>query len=150
VHGKPNIEEYDEAFHRLSLIESAQSWWWGDLANAREGDYPEDPESNFKYGSLKEIAERYGKDYHSLGVCQHVASRYQVLSRLKTLGFKHHLIAAPLDNRLEWLKGVYTCQHVKIISHLISTKEKGRAKARIGSRSMGCACSQRCWFKLLV
>ncbi|GAJ08925.1 unnamed protein product, partial [marine sediment metagenome] len=32
VRGKPTKEEYDEAFNRLSLIESAQSWWWGDLA----------------------------------------------------------------------------------------------------------------------
>ena len=39
VKGQPTIQQYDEAFTRLSLIESAQSWWWGDLANAREKDY---------------------------------------------------------------------------------------------------------------
>jgi len=94
VHGMPSTEEYDEAFRRLSLIESAQSWWWGDLANARERDY----------GSLKEIAERYGKDYKALSTCQWVASRYTHPNRLGTLGFKHHMIAAPLEDRLEWLK----------------------------------------------
>ena len=41
VHGKPSVEEYDEAFRRLALIESATSWWYGDLALARERDYPE-------------------------------------------------------------------------------------------------------------
>jgi hypothetical protein len=105
VHGKPTIEEYDEAFRRLSLIESAESWWWGDLALARERDYPEDnPEGRFKYGSLKELAERYGKDYNSLHVCQYVSSRYEVVTRITTLGWAHHRIAAPLEDRLEWLK----------------------------------------------
>ncbi len=94
VHGKPTEEEYNEAFRRLSLIETAQSWWYGDLANAREK----------YYGSLKEVAERHGKDYNSLHVCQYVASRYELVSRLTTLGFKYHQIAAPLEDRLDWLK----------------------------------------------
>lgn len=94
VHGRPCMEEYDEAFRRLTLIESAQSWWWGDLANARERDY----------GSLREMAERYGKDYNSLHVCQYVSSRYEVVMRTTTLSFNHHRIAAPLEDRLEWLK----------------------------------------------
>jgi hypothetical protein len=34
----------------------AQSWWYGDLANARERDY----------GSLKEMAARQGINYNSL------------------------------------------------------------------------------------
>ena len=93
VRGKPNIEEYDEAFRRLSSIESAQSWWWGDLANARERHY----------GSLKEIAEKYGKDYGALANCQYVASRYEVSHRSETLGFKYYQITAPLEDRLEWL-----------------------------------------------
>ena len=94
VIGKPTIEEYDEAFRRLSIIESASSWWWGDLALTRE----------FHYGSLQAVADKYGKDYKSLSTCQWVASRYEHPNRLGTLGFKHHMIAAPLDDRLEWLR----------------------------------------------
>lgn len=94
VHGKPSIEEYDEAFRRLFLIESATSWWYGDLANARERDY----------GSLKQMAERLEIDYSNLAKCASVASRYEVLQRSKTLGFYYHQIAAPLEDRLEWLK----------------------------------------------
>ncbi|GAI60494.1 unnamed protein product [marine sediment metagenome] len=104
VIGKPTQEEYVQAFTRLSFIESASSWWWGDLALARERDYPDDPESGFKHGSLKELAERYGKDYGALANCQYVASRYEVSLRSETLAFYHYQIAAPLDDRLEWLK----------------------------------------------
>lgn len=104
VQGKPTNEEYEEAFRRLSFIESAQSWWWGDLALAREKDYPEDnPRGKFKYGSLTELAEKYGKDYGALRECQRVASRYEVSNRFDTLGFRHHQIAAPLEDGLEWL-----------------------------------------------
>ena len=94
VIGKPTEPEYDEALRRLSFIESAQSWWWGDLANARERHY----------GSLKELAEKHGKDYNSLHVCQYVSRRYELVRRLTTLGWEHHRIVAPLDDRLEWLK----------------------------------------------
>ncbi|MBW1732218.1 MAG: site-specific DNA-methyltransferase [Deltaproteobacteria bacterium] len=94
VIGTPTIDEYDEAFRRLSLIESASSWWWGDLALARE----------HHYGSLQTAANKYNKDYKALSTCQWVASRYEPPNRLGTLGFKHHMIAAPLENRLEWLK----------------------------------------------
>jgi len=27
IHGKPTIQQYDEAFRRLAIIESASSWW---------------------------------------------------------------------------------------------------------------------------
>lgn len=94
VHGKPTDDEYSEAFQRLSLIESAQSWWWGDLANAREKHY----------GSLTEMAERLETPYETLHKYQYVASQYEVGNRFPTLGFKHHMIAAPLEDRLEWLK----------------------------------------------
>lgn len=105
VRGKPTKQEYSEAFRRLSLIESAQSWWWGDLALARERDYPEEArESGFKYGSLTELAETYGKDYNDLRKCASVVSRYELLQRSNTLSFYHHQIAAPLEDRLEWLK----------------------------------------------
>ena len=66
----------------------------GDLANAREKHY----------GSLKELAERYGKDYGALAECQRVARAYEGSMRIETLTFYHHQIAAPLENRLEWLK----------------------------------------------
>ena len=94
VHGEPTEEEYDEAFQRLSLIESAQSWWWGDLAISREKHY----------GSLTELAGRLEIDYGALAVYQSVAKAYELLTRVKSLTFKHHQIAAPLDDRLEWLK----------------------------------------------
>jgi len=94
VHGQPAEEEYDEAFRRLSVIESAQSWWWGDLALARERHY----------GSLQAAADEYGKDYQTLADCQYVASRYELSHRCESLSFKHHRIAAPLDDRLDWLK----------------------------------------------
>ncbi|MCL0093012.1 hypothetical protein M1N92_05085, partial [Dehalococcoidia bacterium] len=42
----------------------------------------------------------FGKDYGSLAECQRVARSYEYSSRLETLGFKHHQIAAPLDDRL--------------------------------------------------
>ena len=92
--GKPTQEEYDEAFGRLNLIESAQSWWYGDLANAREKHY----------GSLDEMADRLEIDYNALHVYQYVSSRYEHVTRVTCLTFKHHQIAAPLEDRLEWLK----------------------------------------------
>jgi len=92
--GKPTQEEYDEAFGRLNLIESAQSWWYGDLANAREKHY----------GSLDEMADRLEIDYNALHVYQYVSSRYEHVTRVTCLTFKHHQIAAPLDDRLEWLR----------------------------------------------
>jgi len=49
----------------------------GDLTLAKERDYPDDPESGFKYGNLKELAEKYGKDYQSLCTCQWVARTYK-------------------------------------------------------------------------
>lgn len=94
VHGRPAEEEYDEAFQRLSLIESAQSWWWGDLANGRERHY----------GSLKEMATRLGINYKSLETYQYVAHAYELPMRIGSLTFYHHQIAAPYENRLELLK----------------------------------------------
>jgi len=48
--------------------------------------------------------EKYGKDYNSLHVCQYVSSRYENVNRFTTLGFKHHQIAAPFEDRLKWQK----------------------------------------------
>ncbi|MCL0078215.1 hypothetical protein M1O56_00875 [Dehalococcoidia bacterium] len=50
------------------------------------------------------MAERMGIDYSNLAKCASIASRYELLLRSKTLSFKHHQIAAPLDDRTEWLK----------------------------------------------
>lgn len=94
VIGKPTEEEYDEAFRRLSIIESAMQWWYGDLADGREKHY----------GSLAEMADRLEIDYGALAVYQSVAKAYELLTRVKSLTFKHYQIAAPLDDRLEWLK----------------------------------------------
>ena len=33
-----------------------------------------------------------------------MARAYELPYRLGTLGFKHHMVAAPLEDRLEWLK----------------------------------------------
>ncbi|MCL0036485.1 hypothetical protein M1N47_03650 [Dehalococcoidia bacterium] len=41
-----------------------------------------------------------GIDYSNLAKCASIASRYELLLRSKTLSFKHHQIAAPLDDRL--------------------------------------------------
>lgn len=67
---------------------------WGDLANAREK----------AYGSLKEMADKLEIPYDSLVLYQWVAQQYEVMTRVITLSFKHHRIAAPLEDRLEWLK----------------------------------------------
>lgn len=94
VNSNPSEQEYDEAFRRLSLIESATAWWYGDLANARERDY----------GSLKELAERIDISYSSLQNYQWVSHQYKLSNRLDSLSFKHHMIATPLEDRLDWLK----------------------------------------------
>ena len=94
VIGKPTEEEYEEAFRRLSYIDSAIAWWWGDLANARERHY----------GSLKELAEKLEIDYESLRKYQYIAGRYEMWNRFHNLSFKHHMIAAPLEDRYEWLQ----------------------------------------------
>jgi DNA modification methylase len=106
IHGKPTEKSYEEAFRRLSLIETAQSWWWGDLANAREKHY----------GSLKELAEKYEKNYGSVRECQRVSKAYELSMRIDTLSFNHHQIAAAEDDRLEWLakaeKGNWSCSEL--------------------------------------
>jgi len=95
IHGKPTEKDYEEAFRRLSLFETAQGWWWGDLANAREKSY----------GSLKALAEKYGKNYGALRVCQRVSKAFEeVLTRVNNLTFKHHQIAAALPDRMKWLR----------------------------------------------
>ena len=91
IHGKPTEKDYEEAFRRLSLFETAQGWWWGDLANAREKIY----------GSLKALAEKYGK---RLDPYQWVSSQYKPTNRFVTLGYKHHAIAAALPDRMAWLR----------------------------------------------
>ena len=94
IKGSPSIEEYDVAFHKLTLIESATGWWYGDLAIGRESSY----------GSLKEMADRLGINYKSLQNYQTVAKSYPELSmRMDSLTFFHHQIASPLEDRLEWL-----------------------------------------------
>jgi len=94
VIGKPTKEEYDQAFSRLSFIESAQSWWYGDLANAREKHY----------GSLDEMAEGLNINYSSLQNYQWVSNQYKLSTRVDSLSFRHHLIAAPLVDRQGWLE----------------------------------------------
>lgn len=94
VIGKPTKEEYSTAIKRLELIEGAIHWWYGDLALSYEGHY----------GAMVEIAEESGFDYQTIANDKWVASRYEVSARAETLSFRHHQIAAPLDDRLEWLK----------------------------------------------
>jgi len=93
VRGKPSSDEYNEAFNRLKFVENATSWWWGDLASARERDY----------GSLKELSDNLGVDYNTLRTYQWVVEQYEVSIRIDTLSFIHHRIAAPLRDRLKWL-----------------------------------------------
>jgi len=92
--GKPTKEEYVAAFRRLELIEGAIHWWYGDICLAYEGHY----------GAIAEIAEGSGFQYQTIANDKWVASRYEVSLRKETLSWNHHMIAAPLDDRLEWLK----------------------------------------------
>ncbi|MCD6299709.1 MAG: hypothetical protein J7L78_00845 [Dehalococcoidales bacterium] len=50
------------------------------------------------------MADRLEIDYNALHVYQYVSSRYEHVTRVTSLSFKHHQIAAPLEDRLEWLK----------------------------------------------
>lgn len=94
IHGKPTEAEYDDAFRRLTIIESATSWWYGDLANSRER----------AYGSLTKLAEKLDIPYETLRKYQYIASRYELGNRFPNVDFKTHMIAAPLEDRLEWLQ----------------------------------------------
>ena len=94
IKGTPSEEQYDEAFRRLKVIEDATAWWYGDLALGRERHY----------GSLRQMAEKLEVNYSSLQTYQNVAGSYELCNRLHTLSFKHHMIAASLEDRLEWLK----------------------------------------------
>jgi hypothetical protein len=83
----------------------------------------EDPESGFKYGSLLELAEKVGVEYETLQKYQTVASRYELRNRFHTLTFKHHQIAAPLEDRLEW----WTILKTLAIQNLVIVKfQRGR------------------------
>lgn len=92
--GKPTKEEYSTAFQRLELIEGAIHWWYGDLCLAYEGHY----------GAIAEIADESAFDYGTIRNDKWVASRYELSYRYDNLTFKHHMVAAPLDGRLDWLK----------------------------------------------
>jgi len=54
-----------------------------------------------------DLAEKYEKNYGALRECQRVSKAYELSSRLDTLGFKHHQIAAAEDDRLKWLAKDY-------------------------------------------
>ena len=94
VIGKPTKEEYTEAFRRLELIEGAIHWWYGDLCLAYEG----------QYRAIVEIAEQSPYKYQTIFNDKVVASRYELNCRQLNLTFEHYRIAAPLDDRLKWLK----------------------------------------------
>ncbi|GAJ07764.1 unnamed protein product, partial [marine sediment metagenome] len=94
VIGKPTKEEYSTAFQRLELIEGAIHWWYGDLSLSYEGHY----------GAIVEITEQSGFDVGTIYNDKYVASRYEISQRCESLSIHHHRIAAPLDDRLKWLK----------------------------------------------
>lgn len=94
VIGKPTEEEYSTAFQRLELIEGSIHWWYGDLALSYEG----------YYGAIAEVAEQTEFDTGTIYNDKYVASRYELSQRCESLSIHHHRIAAPLDDRLEWLK----------------------------------------------
>lgn len=94
VHGEPTEDEYDEAFRRLKTIEDATAWWYGDLALGRDKHH----------GSLKEMAQGLEINYNTLQDYQRVSSKYELYDRSYILSWKHYAVAAPLDDRLEWLK----------------------------------------------
>ncbi len=95
VRGKPTIEEYTDALKRLQFMEGAIHWWYGDLCLAYEGHY----------GAIAEIAEWSPHNYHTIFNDRVVASRYELDCRQSSLSFEHHRIAAPLEDRLELIKG---------------------------------------------
>ncbi|KKL88099.1 hypothetical protein LCGC14_1928150, partial [marine sediment metagenome] len=94
IHGEPSIEEFEEAFRRLSLIEDATAWWWGDLCNAQE----------HYYGYVKDFCIKYERNYNSIRQYQWVCKAYELSMRIDSLSFNHHMIAAPLDSKIEWLE----------------------------------------------
>ncbi|MBT9148153.1 MAG: hypothetical protein DDT32_01923 [Syntrophomonadaceae bacterium] len=94
VLGEPTKDEYITAFNRLSIIEGSIHWWYGDLCLSYEG----------KYGEIKEIAEGSGFQYQTIRDDKFVASRYKLSLRSDNLSFTHHRIAAPREDRLDWLK----------------------------------------------
>ena len=49
--------------------------------------------------SLLELAERLGIDYGTLANYQTVAKAYELSNRFESLTFKHHMIAAPLEDK---------------------------------------------------
>ena len=59
---------------------------------------------NSIYGSLKELAEKLEIDYESLRKYQYIAGRYEMWNRFHNLSLRHHVIAAPLEDRYEWLQ----------------------------------------------
>ncbi|MFP3975668.1 MAG: MT-A70 family methyltransferase, partial [Dehalococcoidia bacterium] len=93
VDGEPSKEEYAVAFGRLQFIEGSIHWWYGDLCLAYEG----------QYGAISQIADRSAFDVQTIYDDKWVASRYELSSRDESLSFKHHRIAAPNEDRLEWL-----------------------------------------------
>ncbi|MFP4642469.1 MAG: MT-A70 family methyltransferase [Chloroflexota bacterium] len=94
VDGEPSKEEYVLAFNRLQFIEGSIHWWYGDLCRAYEG----------QYGAIAGIADNSGFDTSTIYDDKWVATKYEVSDRSETLSWKHHRIAAPYEDRLEWLK----------------------------------------------
>jgi len=98
---KRDKESSNKRTSLLSLppgITHKQSFYAQKLANAREK----------YYGSLKEQAEKYSINYKSIQAYQLVAKAYEISTRIDTLSFNHHQIAAAEDDRLEWLEKAET------------------------------------------
>lgn len=92
--GKPTKDEYTEAFYKLQYIEGCIHWWYGDLCKAYEGHY----------GVITEISENSPFEYDTIRKDKYVAERYELTERSHDLSWTHHLIAAPREDRLDWLK----------------------------------------------
>ena len=87
---------------------------------------------------LKERVDiRMSKDYGDLGKCASVAGRYELVTRVTTLSFKHHQIAAPLEDRLEWLKRAEQGDNGKPWSARQLEAEIHKAKRRHSETALG-------------
>lgn len=95
INGVLDIDVWAKLGAELQFIESGHQWWLGDWLNYGERQYGE------KYTQALEVT-RYS--YGTLAVYAHVASKYEPLTRIKNLSFKHHQIAAPQENRQEWVQ----------------------------------------------
>ena len=78
----------------LAKMEGVSTGWYGDLAL----NYCKD------YGDIKQLAEESPYQHQTIIQGKYTASRYEIYWRQYNLSYEHYRVAAPLKDRLEWLK----------------------------------------------